>query len=150
MRDNALSRLKRYVTLLLLASFCQVSIADPDATSPPKRPPNCIDWSDGTCRAYWVSMIQLIGSPERYDGKRVMTEGFIHIDEHQREGKNLYVHREDYLHNLYKNGLWVIDVPGGEKCQDAYVSVIGVFSSDTGHMGASAGSIRIERCRPVD
>jgi hypothetical protein len=140
--------MRRYLAFLWLVCFCPLSIGDPGAAPPPQSASGCIDWSNGACSRYWVSIIQLIGSPEKFNGKRVLTQGYIHIDEHEREGKSLYVHKEDYLNDLTKNGLWVTFAAGAtlERCQDAYVSVVGTFSSDTGHMGGYGGSINIESC----
>jgi hypothetical protein len=49
-----------------------------------------------------ISMVALLSSPERYDGKLVRTIGFLHLE---FEGNALYLHEEDYLHRITKNAL---------------------------------------------
>ncbi|HKW18442.1 MAG TPA: hypothetical protein VJO35_13125 [Terriglobales bacterium] len=49
-----------------------------------------------------VSMVALLSSPERYDGKLVRTIGFLRLE---FEGNALYLHEEDYLHRITKNAL---------------------------------------------
>ena len=51
-----------------------------------------------------VSLIRLIANPQRYDGKLVQVIGFVSLE---FEGHGVFLHREDYLHNINKNGLWI-------------------------------------------
>src|SRR5689334_5615455 len=60
--------------------------------------------SAGRCLIYEPSIIQLIARPELYDGKLVRVIGFIHFE---FEGDGIYVHKEDWEHHIYDNGLWV-------------------------------------------
>ena len=53
-----------------------------------------------------VSLIQLISSPERYNGKPIRLIGFLRLE---FEGNALYLHQEDFEHSL-PNGIW-INVP---------------------------------------
>jgi hypothetical protein len=55
-----------------------------------------------------TSMLQLIANPEKYDGKRVATVGFLEIEKNR---STLYLHREDRDHNLLVNGLDVVFDP---------------------------------------
>jgi hypothetical protein len=89
-----------------------------------------------------VSMIQLIATPEKYQGKRVRMLAFLRIE---FEGNALYLHKEDYQHLLYGNGLW-IDLPkgisNGKELNNRYVLVEGLFDgTQKGHMGLWSGTI---------
>jgi hypothetical protein len=88
-----------------------------------------------------VSMIQLLGSPEKFDSKFIRVYGFLRLE---FEGKALYLHKEDYSQGLTKNSVWV-DVPeNGEylSLNMHYVLVEGVFNAkDHGHLGLFGGSL---------
>ena len=91
-----------------------------------------------------VSILQLIVTPERYDGKRVQVEGFLHLE---FEGNVLYLSENDYIHHLYKNGLWVTrNLVINERFRtlnSRYVIVIGTFdAANKGHMSMNSGSLR--------
>ncbi len=104
-----------------------------------------------------VSLIQLIASPERYDGKRVRVEGFALIE---FEGNALYFHKEDKDVGLSKNAIW-LEVPEEKETKwklhsGSYVLVVGTFrAANRGHWdmfsGALEGIIRFEPLnrRPV-
>jgi hypothetical protein len=90
-----------------------------------------------------VTMIQLIASPEKFDGKLIRVIGFLRLE---FEGDALYLHREDYENTLLGNGIWVDVTPEIAKESDTlnmnYVLLEGVFSSsERGHMGMWSGSI---------
>lgn len=91
-----------------------------------------------------VSLVQLIASPKDYDGKFVRVIGFVRLE---FEGSAIYLHQEDYLHGLTRNGLW-IDVTDDIRKRRAefdlkYVLVEGTFNAkETGHMGLWSGSIQ--------
>jgi hypothetical protein len=59
-----------------------------------------------------VSLIQLIGNPDKYDGKSVRVIGFLRLE---FEGDALYLHQEDFEHALTKNAIWVNAGPGMTK-----------------------------------
>jgi hypothetical protein len=88
-----------------------------------------------------VSMIQLLATPEKFDGKFVRTYGFLRLE---FEGKALYLHKEDYTNALTKNSVWV-DVPEtGEylSLNMHYVLVEGVFNAKShGHLGLFGGTL---------
>lgn len=89
-----------------------------------------------------VSIIQLVASPEKYEGKAIRVFGFLRLE---FEGNGLYLHREDYEKALYKNGLWVQLPMTGEnqKCNLKYVLIEGTFDSkDQGHLGLWSGAIK--------
>lgn len=91
-----------------------------------------------------VSLISLIATPKDFDGKRVRVIGFARLE---FEGNAIYIHREDYLQGITKNGLW-LDVELASKksvteANNRYVLVEGVFSmKDQGHLGLWSGSIQ--------
>lgn len=75
-----------------------------------------------------VSMIELIANPEKFDGKRVIVEGFVHFE---FEGNALYFHEEDYRGGLWQNGISLGVTPAQEEqytvAESKYCSVIGTF-----------------------
>jgi hypothetical protein len=97
-----------------------------------------------------VSLIQLIASPERYDGKRIMVQGFALVE---FEGNALYLHKEDKDFGLSKNAIW-LEVPEEKEASwklhsGSYVLVVGTFrAANRGHWdmfsGAIEGIIRFE------
>ena len=98
---------------------------------------------DGKCALYVVSLLQLIVTPERWDGKVVSVAGFMHLE---FEGDGLYLHREDFTQGLSQNAIWIGSPARGyafpKQCYDHYVSLIGRFrADDRGHMGAFSGAL---------
>lgn len=93
-----------------------------------------------------VSMVQLLANPESFNDRRVAVGGFLSL---QYEGSALYLHADDFEHQLRKNALWAF-IPKSQanrECFDGkYVVVIGTVRSNYfGHMGAYSGSIEVER-----
>jgi hypothetical protein len=93
-------------------------------------------------RALDVSMVQLIATPDKYQGKRVQLVAFLHLE---FEGNAIYLHKEDYDKSIHKNGLWIRlpdQKPSLSALSDNYVLVEGVFdANDTGHLGMWSGTI---------
>jgi hypothetical protein len=50
------------------------------------------------------SLIQLLAHPDRYHGKKVQVQGFLHV---RFEGTAIYLSREDAEHGITRNGFWV-------------------------------------------
>ena len=50
-------------------------------------------------------MVQLLATPEKFDGKLVRVFGFLRLE---FEGDALYFHREDDVQGLTRNGIWVV------------------------------------------
>jgi len=99
------------------------------------------DFSDRTD----VSLINLIATPEKYQGKIVQVVGYLNLE---FEGNAIYIHKEDYENALLKNAVWV-DVSRNEAIKNAkafnkkYVIMVGVFDmKDNGHMGMFSGTIK--------
>jgi hypothetical protein len=98
-----------------------------------------------------VSLIRIIATPERFNGRCVRTIGYLHLE---FEGDGLYVRREDYERMISKNGLW-IDIDSDSLApwplvNDHYVLVEGIIDSKSqGHMGSWTATIgelvRLER-----
>jgi hypothetical protein len=91
-----------------------------------------------------VSVVQLIANPHAYDGKRVQFIGFLRLE---FEGNAIYLHREDYEHQISKNALW-INPPAQMTKQERqavdmhYVICSGVFeAAKHGHMGMFSGEV---------
>ena len=88
-----------------------------------------------------VSIIQLIATPDKFDGKFISVIGFLVI---AFEGDSIYLHQEDLEKGIPRNGLWV-DIPENTdpKLSMHYALVEGIFDArDHGHMGVFAGAIR--------
>src|SRR5882672_7970441 len=91
-----------------------------------------------------VSLVQLIANPKDYDGKLVRVIGFVKLE---FEGNAIYLHQDDYRHNITKNGLWIDvtdEIRKKQKDYDQkYVLLEGTFNAkETGHMGLWSGSIQ--------
>jgi hypothetical protein len=98
-----------FVTLAILAAFVASSAEE---------------------RAYpiRVSLIQLIATPDKFDGKLVSTSGFLSVD---REATLLYLDQESHAHHLEDNAIWFFlneDLgKNREKFNQNYVVMVGVF-----------------------
>jgi hypothetical protein len=101
-----------------------------------------------------VSIIRLIATPEKYQGKFVRIEGYLH---NQFEDSAIYLSKDDADHLINKNALWVRYAEKAQKqalyseqepdnlryFDRKYVLIEGVFNEyDHGHLGAYAGSIK--------
>jgi hypothetical protein len=51
-----------------------------------------------------VSIVQLIASPEKFEGQIVAVVGFLQLE---LEGSELYLHQDDYINHIRKNGVAV-------------------------------------------
>jgi hypothetical protein len=112
-----------------------------------KTPPNCVESSTTGTVICHVSMMALLGSPADYDGKLVVTYGYVHFE---FEGDSVYLHKEDFDHRLVTNSLWISLSEGvkAEGCQDSYALIQGRFVAGfRGHMGLNPGEIaEVTRC----
>lgn len=91
-----------------------------------------------------VSLVSLIATPREFDGKQVRVIGFARLE---FEGNAIYLHREDYLQGITKNGLWLdverVPKKSAASANNRYVIAEGVFSmTDKGHLGMWSGSIQ--------
>jgi len=93
-----------------------------------------------------VSILQLIASPERYDGRRVQLVGFLRLE---FEGNAIYLHREDYERSILPNAL-SIELPNDMTKQQVeavnmqYVICLGTFvAAPRGRrVGMESGTIK--------
>lgn len=91
-----------------------------------------------------ATLLQVLAHPEKYDGKRLQVIGYLHL---QFEGNALYLHKEDYDHQIIGNMVW-IEVQGAirkreKELNDEYVMVIGTFDAkDLGHMSLCSGALK--------
>jgi hypothetical protein len=99
-----------------------------------------------------VSMIQLIATPERFDGKMVSVVGYLGIES---EDARLYVSEEDYRRYIPENGVF-IDVNKEmerniEKIDIHYVILAGVFRQKGApvSVGSNSEITDIRRCTPL-
>jgi hypothetical protein len=101
-----------------------------------------------------VSMIQLIATPERFDGKLISVVGFLGVDP---EDARLYVSEEDYKRYIPGNGVWIDENKQMQRDIEQidlhYVTIVGVFKQKglPRHMavgGGDSGISDIRQCLP--
>ena len=86
-----------------------------------------------------VPLVAVIANPAKYEGKKIAVIGFMHLE---FEGNVLYTHREDYVHALLGNGIWVDVDQDKQSLSDSYVMAVGTFTAnDKGHMGLWSGRL---------
>ena len=104
------------------------------------------------CKRYYASLVQLIATPDQFDGKRVVVSGFLCLE---FEGHALYLHQDDFRVGNSSNAValelpanWFrsnasIDCPGNR-----YALLEGEFDGkNNGHFGLFSGSLKgVERC----
>lgn len=90
-------------------------------------------------------LIRLIANPEEYNGKMIQVAGYLHLE---FEGNALYLHENDFKHNIYENSFWVNfsdKLREGKNIMDynnKYVYIIGTFNMNfKGHLDMFGGSI---------
>jgi hypothetical protein len=115
----------RILLVLVLATWLQPSLAQETASS------------------IRVSLVQLLATPERFEGALVEVSGFLEVD---FESTALYLHREDQENRLLANALWVGPSEPIETARKAihlqYVTLAARFTSKKrGHMGLFPGSL---------
>ncbi len=93
-----------------------------------------------------VSLVELLGSPKQFDGHKVRVMGFLAFEE---ESAMLYLHREDYEHDLVKNGIALRYGRGCRHLNLVYVILDGTFvSSPDPHRDIHTGFLEdISKCR---
>lgn len=100
-----------------------------------------------------VSMIQLLASPEHFEGRRVQVQGFCRLES---EDRALYLNHDDaeYVNIANSiwlegnqlsiaNGPWVDPSQTGHSRDEGFVIVEGTFTAkEHGHLGLSPAAIR--------
>jgi hypothetical protein len=113
-------------TVVALQFSADASLAASDQTPPPV-----------------VSMITLLASKEKYDGKPVQVSGFLSVT---FEDNALYFDENAYVHQFTENALWIeyddADRPTFENYNRHPGYVIGVFKANgCGHLCLYGGAI---------
>lgn len=85
-----------------------------------------------------VSIVALLGHPEKFNGRPVRIVGFYHGS---FEHSAIYLAENDFNFRLRANGLWVAgQVP--DALNNQYVLMEGIFSAaDRGHLGSWSGGL---------
>ena len=129
-----------FTSFVFLWQFLLVPSVPPDESRGPyyiwKNPPGGPNHS---------SLIQVIANPERFDGKRIVVRGFVHL---QFEDMALYLEKESADYLIPGNAVWLV-FPAGflsdadkQKFHRQYVMIEGVFRKDNrGHRGVFPGAI---------
>jgi hypothetical protein len=101
------------------------------------------------CQDEYVSLINLVATPERYDGKYVSVLGYVSLE---FEGSAIYLDREDMRRCLTKNAIWLnvelgTNIPREElyrRFHGKCCLVEGRFNAqDKGHLGLFSGGLDV-------
>lgn len=85
----------------------------------------CITYlAEGVMKPEVVSLVRIIANPELYDGKQVVTQGYL---DRRFEESCLYVGKEDWANGMYLNALWVVESENFVGSFGGYRTVNGVF-----------------------
>jgi hypothetical protein len=139
-------------TLLLIA--CGARSGPTSAGAGPQSEAVCLEPVAEGCELHQVPLLELLAQPERWRGRRVAVEGYLHLEP---EGSALYLSAEDYQRRNFRRALLATsslrDVLGPTcKCNDQDVLLIGMYDpSDRGHTGAWGGAVKdIEQVTPQE
>jgi hypothetical protein len=140
--ESPLWRLFTLAILVLPRAGCIGRVPPQTATAQAEDRPCTILQKDGPC-VYHTSLVDLIANPARWNGKRVIVDGFMHLE---FEGNAIYVSEQDCRHFITKNGVWVDFREGSygeaQALNDHYVRVQGTFDSkQRGHLGLWSGTL---------
>jgi hypothetical protein len=132
---EAMKGMRIGLALLVLACTWRVGVAE---TKQPTAPVS-------------VSLVQLIASPAEYDGKRVAVAGYCNLE---FEGDALYLHEEDFAHQLTPNAIRLAirpPVPASYRAaHHNYATVEGTFKAPrAGAPGFRGGLYNISRLERV-
>jgi hypothetical protein len=85
-----------------------------------------------------VSIVSLIASPDRYEGKAVVVTGFFRAD---FEHSAIYLNEDDGKHSIKPNGFWLEGrIP--DHMRNQYVTVQAIFTTAMrGHLGGWPGTL---------
>lgn len=130
------------LAMLLFAGDVRAQVPPSARPLPESACPDSVARRD--CPLADVSLIQMLATPERFDGRHVRVVGFVHIE---FEGNAVYLHREDFEAGLLRNAIWVDFRPGAlsaaRPINDRYVLLEGIFDAQHhGHMGMFGGALR--------
>ena len=89
---------------------------------------------------YCISMIHLLGNPEKFDNKKVRITGYMNLE---FEGNALYVRKDDFENMMSENSIW-LDLTNTKRPEfnSAYAIIEGTFlAGNRGHMGMFSGAL---------
>ncbi len=93
-----------------------------------------------------VSLIRLIATPEKFDGKKVRVKGFLNLE---FEGTAIFLNKEDSENYIPKNAIWIdvskkfIYAVHSSILNQRYVVLEGVFDvNNLGHESTYSGGIK--------
>jgi hypothetical protein len=99
-----------------------------------------------------VSIVQLLAKPEAFDGKRIVVIGYLDLKSPKQNEAGfhgsdvLYLHQEDSINSLFKNGLAIVTksevMKNSARYNRQYVSIRGTFDAKKlGYMNLYSGTI---------
>lgn len=145
-------RLQPHAALVLLLIACGARSGETSAGREPRSEAVCLEPVAEGCALHRVSLRELVARPDRWRGRRVAVEGYLHLES---EGGALYPTAEDYQRRNRRLALFTTsflrDALGPTcRCNDQEVVVIGMYDpSDKGHEGAWGGAVKdIEQVQP--
>ena len=101
-----------------------------------------------------VSLVEILASPDKYDGNYVLVKGFFR---NAFENVGVYLNRESAEYGITSNAIWVetsdarVGVDGDETLRDGmfdgtYVAIEGYYNkAELGHCGLFQGTLEAER-----
>lgn len=84
-----------------------------------------------------VSIVSLIASPDRYEGKAVVVTGFFRVD---FEHSAIYLNEDDGKHSIRPNGFW-LDGRIPDHMRNQYVTVQAIFTTTRGRLEGFPGTL---------
>lgn len=133
------------ITLTIFSIIALLIIACQYTASNKNVPPTNTVPSIDTNKIESVSLINLITTPEKYNGRKVRVKGYLHLE---FEDCVLYLHKEDYTYGMSKNAVWAgikswAELRSSQKYSGHYVLMEGIFNAkNTGYEGMNSGSIQ--------
>jgi hypothetical protein len=90
-----------------------------------------------------VSIIRILADPESLNGKRVSTEGYMHV---KFEEDAIYIDKTSFDNGLTANAIWLstegVDRSDLSELSGKYVKITGTYLSGyNGHMGLYSGTL---------
>jgi hypothetical protein len=145
-------RFQLHATLALLLIACRARSGETNLEPEPESEAVCVEPTVEECALHRVPLRELLAQPERWRGRRVAVEGYLHVE---HEGSGLYPSAEDYQRRNLRMALlattFLRNAPGPTcTCNDQDVVVVGMYDpSDKGHEGAWGGALKdIEQVQP--
>ena len=126
--------------MALMAVGCQNSnVTDTVEESSALKPAPTVDCPDSRHAALEVDMVDLVSTPEKFEGVKIKTVGFYY---RRFEHSALYPDRRDPDTTLFSEGVWLKGMHSFTDLSDHRVRVEGEFTTKSqGHLGQWPGSI---------